>query len=101
MKILSTTSRDGLPDAPLPSQFRRPIATIGVFDGVHLGHQHVLMRVIAWARRVGGDGVVVTFADHPDSLLKGEAPPLLTPLALRLRLFERLGVDASVVLPFD
>ncbi len=84
-----------------PECFRRPVATIGVFDGVHLGHRHVLETTISGAKRSGGEAVVLTFADHPDALLKGEAPPQLTPLAQRLALFESIGIDASVVLSFD
>jgi riboflavin kinase/FMN adenylyltransferase len=91
-------------DAPAglrPGDFRSPVATLGVFDGVHVGHRHVLALVRERARRTRGDAVVITFADHPDALLKGEAPPLLTPLPLRLKLFAACGIDHAVVLPFD
>lgn len=89
------------PAALSPGAFRSPVATIGVFDGVHVGHRHVLGLVRDRARLTRGESVVITFADHPDALLKGEAPPLLTPLPLRLKLFAGCGIDHAVVLPFD
>jgi riboflavin kinase/FMN adenylyltransferase len=91
---------DGLA-ALSPAAFRRPVVTIGVFDGVHRGHRHVLERLRAFADREGGEAVVVTFDTHPRAILAGEAPKPLLSLAHRLLLLERLGVDATVVLPFD
>jgi len=68
---------------------------IGVFDGVHLGHQ----RVIAAAR--SGTSVVLTFDPHPMRVLHPDkAPPLLTSTPHKLALIKQLGVDATLVLPF-
>lgn len=84
-----------------PRFFRRPAVAIGVFDGVHRGHRHVLEALRALADRDDGEAVVVTFDTHPRAILEGGAPTPILPLAHRLLLFERLGVDATVVLPFD
>jgi riboflavin kinase / FMN adenylyltransferase len=81
--------------------FRRPFVSIGVFDGVHRGHRHVLEMLRALADAEGGESVVVTFDTHPRALLEGAAPKPLSSLAHRLLLLERLGVDTTVVLPFD
>lgn len=85
-----------------PDRFRAPVAaTIGVFDGVHRGHQRVLHDLVAWAREDKGDAVVVTFDRHPREVLTGEKPVALASLEHRLVLLARAGVDAAVVLPFD
>lgn len=76
-------------------------ATLGVFDGVHLGHQAILARVRALADEVGGPAVVLTFAEHPVVVIRGLQPRLITSLPHRLRRFEEAGVDHCVVLPFD
>jgi len=81
--------------------FRRPVVAIGVFDGVHRGHRHVLESLRAFADEADGEAVVVTFDAHPRALLDGRAPLPLISLAHRLRLLARSGVDAAVVLPFD
>jgi riboflavin kinase/FMN adenylyltransferase len=83
------------------AQGPRPAVTLGFFDGAHRGHQAVLAATVAQARAAGGDAVVVTFDPHPRAVLAGEAPPLLTPTAERLRWFEVLGIATTVVLPFD
>ncbi len=81
--------------------FRRPVVAIGVFDGVHRGHRHVLEELRAFADEQDAEAVVITFDTHPRALLAHEAPKPLLSLAHRLVLLERLGVDATVVLPFD
>ncbi len=82
--------------------FRAPAAaTIGVFDGVHRGHQRVLSELVAWAHADGGDAIVVTFDPHPREFLFGEKPAALASLEHRLVLLARAGVDAALVLPFD
>lgn len=84
-----------------PAMFRRPAVSIGVFDGVHRGHRHVLEELRALADREEGEAVVVTFDTHPRAILQGGAPMPLLSLPHRLLLLDRLGVDATVVLPFD
>lgn len=76
-------------------------ATLGVFDGVHLGHRVILDRVRATAALVGGPATVLTFAVHPVVIVKGLPPRLITSLPHRLRLFEKSGIDRCIVLPFD
>jgi len=75
--------------------------TLGVFDGVHGGHQRVLCETVAWARAQEGESVVVTFDRHPKSVITHMHPPMITSLRHRLVLFEALGIDVCVVLWFD
>jgi len=83
------------------AEIRRPVVTLGVFDGVHVGHRYVLDQVIRLARERQGESVVITFRDHPRAVIDGRAPQLITSLPHRIRLFEHLGIDAAVVLDFD
>ncbi|MBU1866197.1 MAG: bifunctional riboflavin kinase/FAD synthetase [Actinobacteria bacterium] len=77
------------------------VVTIGVFDGVHLGHQHVIGLTRAAADRSGLAAGLITFDRHPLTVLAPEhAPQLLTSLERRLELFEEAGLDTIGVLPF-
>lgn len=77
------------------------VVTVGNFDGVHRGHQHVLDLVVARAREAGHISVVVTFDPHPMSIIHpGGAPLALTTLDHRLTLLAQRGVDATLVLSF-
>jgi riboflavin kinase/FMN adenylyltransferase len=80
-----------------------PIAlTIGAFDGIHRGHQHLIGLTCAAARRIGGRSVVMTFEPHPDTVLYPDRPRLvLTDNPTRTALIEATGVDHLVILPFD
>ncbi|HWL51237.1 MAG TPA: bifunctional riboflavin kinase/FAD synthetase [Chthoniobacteraceae bacterium] len=74
---------------------------VGVFDGVHLGHQAVIGRALADAEAFGGNAVVVTFDPHPMRVLRPEhAPRLLTSTLHKRLLLERVGVRHLLVLPF-
>ena len=77
------------------------VVSIGVFDGVHLGHREILQRNVALARTLGARPTVVTFRDHPKQLLLGRAPRTLTSLEHRLELFRRAGIAHTLVLGFD
>ncbi|WP_283134340.1 bifunctional riboflavin kinase/FAD synthetase [Rhizohabitans arisaemae] len=89
----------GLDD--VPERWGRSIVTIGVFDGVHRGHQRVLGRAVDLARENGRPAVVVTFDPHPDEVLQpGTRVSQLTSPAYRNELLAGLGVDAVCVLPF-
>ena len=86
----------------IPAGFGPSVAAIGNFDGVHRGHQKILGALVAEARHREMRAVAVTFDPHPDEFLRpGQAPMLLTPMEERVRLLERTGVDAVVVLRFD
>lgn len=73
---------------------------VGVFDGVHLGHQRLLHQLLELAARHGALPTVVTFTNHPDELLRGNAPPLLVSVPHRLRLLRRAGVKRLIALQF-
>jgi hypothetical protein len=67
--------------------------TIGVFDGVHRGHQSIL-------RQLDDQPIVVTFSNHPAEILKSSPPPLLCSCRLKLALLKEFGVNNTVVIPF-
>ncbi len=74
---------------------------IGMFDGVHRGHQAVVGAAIRAAHAAGGRAGVLTFSPHPSVVLRPERPtPLILPPALKLGLLARLGVDFVVEHPF-
>ena len=78
-----------------------PVCTLGVFDGVHMGHRYVMRECISLAAERGGESVVVTFKEHPRGVIASRPPKLITPIRHRLRLFEELGIDHCLVLTFD
>jgi riboflavin kinase/FMN adenylyltransferase len=85
----------------LPPPTTPVVATIGNFDGVHLGHQGVIAEVIERARFLGGRSLAITFDPHPARVLHPEQPHrLITPLARKLELLAATGIDATLVLPF-
>ena len=87
----------------VPHDLGRTVVTVGNFDGVHLGHQHVGSRAREVAGELGGDPLVVavTFDPHPIAVLRPEhAPTTLTDLDTRVSLLETAGVDAVLVVPF-
>jgi riboflavin kinase / FMN adenylyltransferase len=74
---------------------------IGVFDGLHVGHQAVIGRALESSRQSSGHAVVVTFDPHPVRVLRPEkAPRLLTSTRHKVRLIDKLGVDAVLLLEF-
>ena len=76
--------------------------TIGVFDGVHLGHRHVITEARRIAAELGAKSAVVTFDRHPATVVRPEsAPRLLTDLEQRLELLAAAGVDIALVVHFD
>lgn len=79
-----------------------PVAlAIGVFDGVHLGHQEVIRSAMDYTAKHGGTAVVMTFDPHPARLLRPElAPRLLCSTRHKLLLLERMGVTHTLVCQF-
>ncbi len=76
--------------------------TIGAYDGVHLGHQHLIAELRRRAEAGGLATVVVTFDRHPATVVRPEsAPPLLTDLDQKLELLAACGVDRTLLVPFD
>lgn len=84
------------------TQFKRTIVAIGVFDGLHLGHQFLLKKTVSRAKKIKGTSVVVTFYPHPSHVLTPRKElPFLISLKERLHLLKRLGVDVCVVIEFS
>jgi len=78
------------------------VLTLGVFDGLHLGHQRIMQTVVERARSVKANATAITFDPHPRAVLHPEtAPPLLQTLDQRLANFELLGIEQAIVVKFD
>ncbi|MFD6951534.1 bifunctional riboflavin kinase/FMN adenylyltransferase [Nocardiopsis sp. TSRI0078] len=85
----------------VPSGWGRSVVAVGVFDGVHRGHQAILETAVGHGRELGLPVVVVTFDPHPEAVLRGTTPPVLTPLERRLALLGDHGAEAVCVLSFS
>jgi len=87
----------------VPSDLPRTSVTVGNFDGVHLGHRHVIGRTRQVAEENDlGMVIAVTFDPHPIAVLRPEhAPPTITTIERRVDLLEDAGVDAVLVVPFS
>jgi len=84
-----------------PSGWGRSAITIGVFDGVHRGHQEIIGHTVKRARDLGVQSVVVTFDPHPAEVVRpGSHPAVLTEPARKAELIEALGADVLCVIPF-
>lgn len=85
----------------MPTDWGRSVVTVGVFDGVHRGHQQLIGTAVRRGRERGLPTVLVTFDPHPAEIVRpGSHPARLTSLARRAELVSGLGVDAFCVLPF-
>ncbi|HZU18395.1 MAG TPA: bifunctional riboflavin kinase/FAD synthetase [Candidatus Dormibacteraeota bacterium] len=88
----------GLPE----DRLARVVLAIGSFDGVHLGHQAVLRKVVEVARAQGATAAWITFDPHPRCVLDpANCPAQITTLEERVSLVRRLGLEHGIVLPFD
>ncbi|MBL9172412.1 MAG: bifunctional riboflavin kinase/FAD synthetase [Verrucomicrobiales bacterium] len=88
--------------AALPRPAHGLCLALGMFDGVHLGHQHVLRHALVHAANGAGASVALTFDPHPMAVVRpAQAPRLLQTLPQRLRALEALGLSATLVIPFD
>ena len=82
-------------------KIKNPVVAIGVFDGVHLGHQRLIAKAIQRAKKLKGTSVVLTFFPHPVQVLnKKFEMSLLMSLAHRLKIIESLGADVCLVVHF-
>lgn len=80
----------------------RPVLTIGNFDGIHLGHRAIMQTAIDRARSLDGESVVLTFDPHPRKVLQPDrAPSLLTTREQKLEALEAIGIDVTILQPFD
>ena len=76
----------------LPQGLSYPIMTIGVFDGLHFGHQEILRRLVRRAKAKDGTSVLLTFTPHPQKIISsGDAPSLLQTFPQKAEMLRRLG----------
>ena len=81
---------------------RKVCLAIGFFDGVHLGHQQIIRQTITDARQHGALALVLTFDQHPNSVVApARVPPLIYSLPQKLRAIESLGPEALLLIHFD
>jgi len=80
-----------------------PIAlTLGFFDGVHLGHQSLIVKLNDIAKEISGKSVVITFDSHPFRVVcPDKLPPMIMTLTQRVKLLKKCEVDNIIVQPFD
>lgn len=85
----------------ITERFTNTVLTLGNFDGLHLGHQELIRMVMKRARETGAVSMVVTFRPHPLKILAPEkCPPLISIYEEKIALFEKLGIDVLVKIPF-
>jgi riboflavin kinase/FMN adenylyltransferase len=85
----------------VPTEFGPTIVSVGNFDGVHRGHQHVLREVVQRAGESRCKAIAVTFEPHPFRILRPDVMPrLITPLKQKEALLAETGLDALLEIPF-
>lgn len=85
----------------LRAEYPQLVIALGMFDGVHIGHQSIIRRAVEIAQARGGKSMVFTFSNHPLSVLAPEnMPPQIGSSQLRSRLIAQLGVDVLMAVPF-
>ena len=85
----------------LRAEYPQLVIALGMFDGVHIGHQSIIRRAVEIAQARGGKSMVLTFSNHPLSVLAPEnMPPQIGSSQLRSRLIAQLGVDVLMAVPF-
>ena len=81
---------------------RKVCLAIGMFDGVHLGHQQVLLQAVRSASQNNAISVAITFNQHPANIISpGQAPAIIQTQAQRIRTIESLGIEAILIIKFD
>src|SRR5687768_14193481 len=90
------TSLEDLPE------FRNPAVTLGTFDGVHIGHQQIVHRLMEAAADMKGESVLLTFWPHPRMVLQPDDPSifLLNTLEEKQKILQGLGLENLVIIPF-
>ena len=85
------------------AEIARPtVLTLGVFDGLHLGHQLIMKTVVDRARAIGAVPTVITFEPHPRAVLHPEsAPPLLQTFEQKIEALGVLGIEQTIIIHFD
>jgi riboflavin kinase/FMN adenylyltransferase len=77
------------------------VTTIGIFDGVHIGHKKILQSLVEETKLVGGESVVVTFWPHPRIVLNNDfSIKLINTIEEKIKLISEIGVDHLIILPF-
>jgi riboflavin kinase/FMN adenylyltransferase len=95
MKVISLSGSSKL-------HLKKTCAAIGIFDGVHRGHQYLVKQMLTTARRLKAQPIVITFFPHPAHVLRPDLKlGYLTSLQDRFRLLDELGVAVCLVVPFD
>ena len=88
--------------ADLPEQLQGCVVAIGNFDGVHRGHQSVLIKALEKAEALGVPAIVLTFEPHPRSFFQPEKPVFrLSPAPVRAALLSAIGFEGVIEHPFD
>lgn len=87
--------------AGLDGSHGRLFLVVGVFDGLHRGHEYLLRELRSVAAEHAARPAVITFDHHPDEILKGAAPPLLCDPEERLQRLDTAGVEVTVIEVFD
>jgi len=78
------------------------VITVGSFDGVHLGHQALLQHVTHYAKQSNYQSVLITFDPHPQQTLQTQSDFfLINTLEQKITLFEKLGIDTVLIIPFS
>jgi riboflavin kinase / FMN adenylyltransferase len=82
--------------------FTNPVITIGTFDGVHYGHRKIINRLVAEAKQVGGESIVISFEPHPRLIVNPNDTSLriLNTLQEKINVLSELGIDHFVIAPF-
>ncbi len=82
---------------------KNPVVTIGIFDGVHLGHRAIIERLISRSREINGESVVITFHPHPRLVLENEPENIsfLSTMEEKTALLEMAGVEHLIIIEFN
>lgn len=81
---------------------KKPVVTIGMFDGVHNGHKMIFSSLKDYAKKINGESIVLSFWPHPRMIFEGNASVrLLTTMDEKLNLLEKEEIDHFVLIPFN